>query len=295
MSNTVKIAAAPISWGVCEVPDWGFQLSPERVLTEMQELGFAATEFGPEGFLPDDAVGRAETLERHSMQAVGGFYPAIIHDPEHDPLPELERELEAYVAAGADTLVLAAATGVDGYDAKRPELDDAGWRTVYRNIDRILEAAKAQGVTVSLHSHVGTMIETQDDVDHILNGTDVDFCFDTGHMFIGGVDPVEFVQKHTGRISHAHLKDVALDRARRVQAGEQTYYDAVVDGMYQPLGQGDIDIDLIVGTLIRAGFDGWFTLEQDTVVADEPARGSGPIDQARASLSYLKQIIEENR
>lgn len=293
--STVKIAAAPISWGVCEVPDWGYQLSPERVLTEMQELGFDATEFGPEGFLPDDAEGRAETLKRHSMRAVGGFYPAVLHDPEHDPLPEVERELEAYVAAGADTLVLAAATGVDGYDAKRPELDDSGWETVYRNISRILTAAESKGVTVSLHLHVGTMIETQDDVDHILNGTDVDFCFDTGHMFIGGVDPIEFVQKHTGRISHAHLKDVSLDRARRVQVGDQTYYDAVIDGMYQPLGQGDIDIETIVGTLIRAGYDGWFTLEQDTVVAEEPSVGSGPIEQARASLDYLKAIVEENR
>ena len=287
MSN-VKIAAAPISWGVCEVPDWGFQLSPERVLTEMQELGFDATEF-----LPDDAAGRAETLRRHSMQAVGGFYPAILHDPDHDPLPGIERELEAYAAAGADTLVLAAATGIDGYDAKRPELDEAGWETVYGNIDRILAAA--QGVTVSLHSHVGTMVETQDDVDHILNGTNVDFCFDTGHMFIGGVDPVEFVSKHADRISHAHLKDVSLDRARRVQAGEQSYYDAVVDGMYQPLGQGDIDIETIVGSLITTGFDGWFTLEQDTVIADEPASGAGPIDQARQSLTFLRQIVEANR
>ena len=139
------------------------------------------------------------------------------------------------------------------------------------------------------------MVETQAEVDRVLTGTDVDFCFDTGHMFIGGVDPVEFVQKHTGRISHAHLKDVALDRARSVQSGEQAYYDAVVDGMYQPLGDGDIDIDAVVGTLIRAGFDGWFTLEQDTVVAEEPAPGAGPIEQARASLSYLKKIIEENR
>src|SRR5699024_3615722 len=149
--------------------------------------------------------------------------------------------------------------------------------------------------TVSLHSHVGTMIETPAEVVRILYGTGVDFCFDTGHMFIGGVDPVDFVWTHTGRISLAHLQDGALDGARSVQNGEQAYYDAVVDGMYQPLGQGDIDIDSIVVTLIRAGFDGWFTLEQDTVVADDPASGAGPIEQARASLSYLTKIIEENR
>ncbi|QPR39747.1 TIM barrel protein [Brevibacterium casei] len=291
----VKIAAAPISWGVCEVPGWGYQLEPERVLTEMQELGFDATEFGPEGFLPDDPEARAEVLREHAMRSVGGFVPAVIHDPQVDPLPQIEAELRSFVTAGADTLVLAAATGVDGYDHIRPTLDEAGWETLCGNIDRIVSRAAADGIRVALHPHVGTMVETQDDVDHVLNGSSVDICFDTGHMFIGGIDPLAFVSDHPERISHVHLKDVALSHARRVRAGEVTYYEAVVDGMYRPLGQGDIDIRAIVTTLIGAGFDGWFTLEQDTVVAVAPKVGDGPMRQARESLDYLNSIVREDR
>ncbi|GAA1805902.1 MULTISPECIES: TIM barrel protein [Brevibacterium] len=295
MMADVRIAAAPISWGVCEVPGWGYQLAPDRVLTEMQELGFDATEFGPEGFLPVDPETRAELLNRHSMRSVGGFVPAVIHDPEVDPLPQIEAELRSFVAAGADTLVLAAATGIDGYDHVRPPLDDDGWQTLCANIDRIVSRAAADGVRVALHPHVGTMVETADDVDHVLNGSAVDICFDTGHMFIGGIDPLAFVKDHAERISHVHLKDVSLSHARQVRAGDSTYYDAVVGGMYRPLGQGDIDIRAIVTTLVKAGFDGWFTLEQDTVVVADPEAGDGPMTQARESLDYLRSIVREVR
>lgn len=289
--TTINIAAAPISWGVCEVPGWGYQVDPDRVLSEIQQLGFDATEFGPEGFLPDDPKAKADTLASHSLKAVGGFVPAVLHDAGRDPLPHIQRELEGYVAAGAGVLVLAAATGIDGYDVKRPELDDAGWATVFGNIDNILAAAAAVGVKVALHPHAGTMVETQDDLNRVLAGSPVDICFDTGHMFIGGIDPATFAREHADRVSHVHLKDVSLEQAHRVRDGEKTYYDAVIDGMYRPLGQGDIDIAGIVGSLLDAGFDGWFTLEQDNVVFAEPAEGQGPIEDARASLDYLKHVV----
>lgn len=285
------IAAAPISWGVCEVPGWGYQMQPERVLTEMKELGFAATEFGPEGFLPENPAQKAAVLQEYGMKSVGGFVPAVLHDAGADPLPAIERELEGFVAAGGKTLVLAAATGIDGYDAKRPELDDEGWATVYRNIDRVLEAAQKVGVSVALHPHAGTMVETQDDLNHILTGSAVSICFDTGHMFIGGIDPVQFAVDHADRVSHVHLKDVNLEAARKVQAGEQTYYDAVVAGMYRPLGEGDVDIATIVSSLEKAGFDGWYVLEQDNVIHYEPAEGEGPVADAKASLDYLKSLL----
>jgi inosose dehydratase len=70
-----RLAAAPISWWVCEVPDWGFQLDPERVLSEMRSLGVAATEFGPDGFLAEEPAAKAQQLRRHGMTAVGGFLP----------------------------------------------------------------------------------------------------------------------------------------------------------------------------------------------------------------------------
>ncbi|WP_129660474.1 TIM barrel protein [Rothia halotolerans] len=293
--NHHKIAAAPISWGVCEVPGWGYQMARERVLAEMGELGFTATEFGPEGFLPEDPAEKAELLARHGLKAVGGFVPVVLHDPEADPLPIIERELEGYRSAGAGTLVLSAATGVDGYDAERPVLDERGWETLLGTVDRVVALAAEAGVAVALHPHVGTMVETQAELDRVLAGSEVPICFDTGHMFIGGIDPAAFARDHADRVSHVHLKDVKLDRARQVQEGERSYYGAVVEGMYQPLGEGDVDIRGIVRSLRAAGYEGWFTLEQDNVVGSEPAAGEGPREEARRSVEYLRGILEEAR
>jgi inosose dehydratase len=121
------IAGAPISWGVCEVPDWGYQLAPSRVMAEMSEVGLAATEFGPEGFLPPDPDAMAAVLAAHGRTAVSGFTPVVLHERVHDPLPAVARLHEGYAASGASTLVLSAATGRDGYDS-RPDLDEDGWR-----------------------------------------------------------------------------------------------------------------------------------------------------------------------
>ena len=111
-----RIAAAPISWGVCEVPGWGFQLTSERVLSEMSELGVVATEFGPEGFLPASPGNKAATLADAGLKAVGGFVPILLHDAGSDPVPAIQAELDSFVAAGAPRLVLSAETGQVGYD-----------------------------------------------------------------------------------------------------------------------------------------------------------------------------------
>ncbi len=293
MSTKVKIAGAPISWGVCEVPNWGHQMSPERVLKEMSDLGLGATEFGPLGFLPIQPEDRAKALAEHGMEAVGGFFPIIMHQENFDPLPDTLNELESYTASGAKTLVLSAETGLEGYDTKRPELDDHGWSVFFNNLERIKEAAAAKGVTAVLHPHVGTMVETEADVKKVLDGSTIKFCLDTGHMIIGGTDPVKFAEDHADRVAHSHLKDVNLAIADRVQSGEITYYQGCVEGMYVPLGQGDVNVRSIVRSLIKAGYNGWFVLEQDNVISAEPSVGSGPYADAKASVKFINEVAAE--
>ena len=116
-SQSARIAGAPISWGVCEVPGWGHQLAPQRVLREMAGVGLQATELGPDGFLPADPDRMAAVLAGHGLHAVGGFTPLLLHVGEHDPLPGVERLLEGYTASGAGVLVLSAVTGADGRTA----------------------------------------------------------------------------------------------------------------------------------------------------------------------------------
>src|SRR5881394_4347792 len=110
-----RVAGAPISWGVCEVPGWGYQLQPELVLRQMQELGLRATEFGPVGFLPGQPEAKAEVLTSYGLRAVGAFVPVVLHNPDFDAMHVLDTALDGLVAADATVVVLAAVTGGDGY------------------------------------------------------------------------------------------------------------------------------------------------------------------------------------
>lgn len=290
MSKKLNIAGAPISWGVCEVPNWGHQMTPARVLAEMAELGLAATEFGPYGFLPTTPIERTEVLRNHNMTAVGGFYPIVLHDEKFDPLPEIKTELKSFVESGANILVLAASTGLSDYDTKRPELTDEQWNTFFVNCDRISEYSASLGITATVHPHVGTMIETKSDVDRLIKGSSIGFTLDTGHMFIGGTDPVEFTLANTNRIEHVHLKDVDKSKAKRVADGEIAYNQGVKLGMYTPLGEGDVDIKTIVMALVSAGYDGWFVLEQDVMLDAEPDTAGWPFTDAKTSVDFLRSI-----
>jgi inosose dehydratase len=283
-----EVAGAPISWGVCEVPGWGHQLAPDRVLAEMRQLGLAATEFGPDGFLPADPDRRGALLESYGLRAVGGFVPVVLHDPARDPLPDVAAQLDSFGPAG--TLVLAAATGLDGYD-DRPVLDATAWTTLLANLDRLAGYAADRGVRATLHPHVGTLVERGAEVDRVLDGSAISLCLDTGHLFIGGTDPLALARTAPDRIAHAHLKDVDTALAGQVRRGTLTYTEAVRAGMYRPLGGGGIDIAGIVRALDGAGYDGWYVLEQDTIVEAEPAPAAGPYDDVRTSIAYLGELI----
>jgi len=284
-----RIAGAPISWGVCEVPGWGHQLAPDRVLTEMRDVGLAATEVGPDGFLPADPAALAATLAQHDLHAVGGFVPAVLHVPGHDPAPAVDRVLDAFVAARAGTLVLAADSGLSGYDA-RPTLDDDGWRTLLGNLDRLAGLAADRGITAVLHPHVGTMVENPDDVRRVLEGSSIALCLDTGHLLIGGTDPAELTRQAPERVAHTHIKDVDLGLAKQVQDGRRTYTEAVREGMYRPVGQGDVDFAAIIGYLRGREYDGWYVLEQDTILTEEPS-GEGPLTDVRTSVDELRSLL----
>jgi inosose dehydratase len=286
-----RVAGAPISWGVCEVPNWGRQLEAERVLSEMRSLGLAATEFGPVGFLEEEPAAKAEQLASYGMTAVGGFLPVLLHDADHDPLPEVDAFIDGCLASGAGVVVLAAYTGVDGYDA-RPVLDDAGWAVMLDNLDRITDRAEERGVIACLHPHVGTMVETGEETERVLAGSRVGLCVDTGHLVVGGTDPVALTARHPDRVVHVHLKDVDRSIAAQVIDGALSFGEAVRGGMFRPLGDGDVDIAAMVQTLEGAGYQGWYVLEQDVMldaVPDEPA-DEGPVDDVRKSLDYLLRI-----
>jgi inosose dehydratase len=286
-----KIAGAPISWGVCEVPGWGYQLGTGRVLMEMGQVGLLATELGPDGFLPSEPAAMARVLSEHRLHAIGGFTPLLLHVPGHDPLSEVDRILDGYVTSGAEVLVLSSVTGSAGYDT-RPDLDEEGWDRLLSNLDQVAKVAAQRGVRAVLHPHVGTMIETGEEVKQVLEGSSISLCLDTGHLLIGGTDPADLARQAPERIAHLHLKDVDSTVVAKVQSGRLAYSEAVLQGMYRPLGQGDVDVPAIVGHLRAHGYDGWYTLEQDTVLTEDP-EDVGPVADVRISAEYLRTLLDQ--
>lgn len=289
MNAGSRVAAAPISWGVSELATWGLRLPAERVLSEMAAAGFGATELGPPGYLPEDPHACREMLDRHGLRLVAGFLAVVLHESRASALGEVGTHAAELAAAGAEMLVLAAALPGESYE-RHDELTATQWRELLSTLTACAAVAAGRGVKVSFHPHAGTAVESRDQVNRLLDACDVDLCLDTGHLLLGGTDPVELARRAGRRISHVHLKDVDLDIATSVRAGELSYSKAVRDGLYRPLGEGDLDVSAVVTALRDVGYQGWFVLEQDTALTAETEPADGPGAAARQSLEYFRRI-----
>lgn len=289
-----RLAGAPISWGVCEVPGWGRQLEPERVLAEMASLGLTATELGPLGYLSLDAGRVRALLDRFGLRLVAGFVPLVLHTPSLDEARDVVERVASLLAA-LEAEVLTVTPVMDAGWSAPAALDVREWSRLAENLQIAAELVAGHGLTMALHPHAGSLIETDAQIERILADREVSVCLDSGHLAIGGADPVEFARRHAERVVHVHLKDVDTGLAERVGDGTLPLVEATRLGLFRPLGRGDVAIDEVVGMLDRHGYERWLVLEQDTTITgEEPPVGRGPIIDVQASIEYLASLAPAN-
>jgi inosose dehydratase len=295
-----KLAAAPITWGVCELPNWGTVPPYQRVLDEIAATGYAGTELGPPDYLPADPVALKRELSARNLALVGAFCPVRFHDAAAAP-QSLDQALTfaRFLAdAGCEFLVAADA----GSDERRaiagrvpPEaiLPPEAWQRFGDSLAELARRAAPLGVKVVFHPHAGTHVETLAEIDALFSRLPADavgLCLDTGHVAYGGGDPVAVCRQYVDRVWHVHTKDVrqdVLDRARREHLA---YEDAVGQGVFAPLGEGIVDFPAIVSTLESAGYQGWYVLEQD-IRLGPPWPEQDPRANAEQSAHYLRRLI----
>ena len=164
---STRIAAAPVSWGICEVPGWGYQLPAGEALAGMARIGVTSSELGPDEFVPGSPAEKRRQFADAGIQCIGAFCPVKLHDPRVDVRSLIEHLLATFETLGASVMVLAADTGHVGYD-QRDVLDDSGWATLLKNAPLVRDLAADRGVTACLHPHIGTMVETESEVRRFL-------------------------------------------------------------------------------------------------------------------------------
>ena len=289
-----RTAAAPISWGVCEVPGWGIQLPVERVLREMSEVGLRATELGSIGYLPTDPAELARTLRSFGLALTGGFNPLALADPARrdETLDQVHDSARLLADAGATDYVTCVVSDPNNWT--RPELTDSHWSNIFSMLDVVGDTVATYGLTQVLHPHVDSLIETAAEVQRVLDNSDVYWVLDTGHLLIGGYDPVTFAEKYAERVALVHLKDLRLDLAAELNAGALTLMQAVQAGLFVPLGQGDASIAAVVQTMEARSYERWYVIEQDVAITTgEPPEGEGPIRDVQRSVAFIRSMEAE--
>jgi inosose dehydratase len=294
--SRMRLGTAPITWGVCELDDWGVRLPSARVLDEMAELGYEGTELGPWGYLPKEAAALERELRQRHLALAGAFCPVTLHDPaRYEQQVAYAMETSRLLAdLGAPVLVLAEAGGREReriagrVRPDDPHFSDQEWQRFAEGANEIARRAKELGLACAFHPHAGTYVETPTEIDELLGRTDaslVGLCLDTGHVYYGGGDPVALARRDPKRVRHVHLKDVYRDRYQRALDRELDFVAAVGEDVFAPVGAGSLDMAGVLGTLRDTGFAGWLIVEQDIRIA--PGASRQPKLDAAKSYSFV--------
>ncbi len=282
-----RLAGAPISWGVCEVPGWGVMLPADRVLEEMAALGLRASELGALGYLGDDPAAIAALLERHGLGAVGGFVPLVIHERAERAALRNDAERAASLLAGSGGTYFVTAAVLDQDWSEPGELSAEEWEAAAEGLEIVEEVCARHGLTQVLHPHVGTIVERASHFEEVLSRSSVAWCLDTGHLAIGGADPVAFAEAHADKVGLVHVKDVDLGLAAAVRSHETSLLEATKAGMFRSLGRGDVDVAGVLAALESRGYEGWYVLEQDTTIDPAEADRVDPGAEVKGCVAYL--------
>jgi inosose dehydratase len=297
----MKLGTAPITWGVCELANWGAMLPSERVLEEMAEIGYEGTELGPWGYLPRDPAALATDLRERELTLAGAFCPVTLHDrgrfdAQFNYAMDTCRLLSAL---RAPVLVLAEAGDAQRgkiagrVSASDPQFSADDWKRFAEGANEIGRRAHEMGLITAFHPHAGTYVETPREIDELLRRTDpslVGLCLDTGHVFYGGGDPLGLARREGSRIRHVHLKDVDEKRYRRAIARGLDFSAAVGEDVFVPVGYGVIEMAAIIRTLRDSGFAGWLIVEQDVRLG--PSSPRQPKLDAAKSYAFVRSALQ---
>ena len=289
-----RLGIAPIAWSNDDLPELGGDTPLEVCLAESREANFSGTETG--GKFPKTAHELKEALAAHDLKLVSGWYSGeILGGDLSREKDRAHAQLDLFRQNDASCIVYGETYGTvqnkrDVPLARRPKLDDEQMRAYGRKLTEFAEHCHEQGVPLAFHHHMGTAIETEGDVDRLMNftGEAVGLLFDTGHITFAGGNALRMGRRHGARINHVHAKDIRRHVLQRLDFNKDSFLDAVLAGVFTVPGDGMIDFRAVADLLAEIRYEGWIVVEAE----QDPAKAP-PLKYAKIGYEALSEALEK--
>lgn len=291
---TIRWGVSPIAWTNDDMPELGGATTLDQILTDVRDIGFDGVELGNK--FPRDPDQLKPIMRRYGLEIIGGWYSTHLLEQGPDvEIAALQGHLRLLKHMGATTFIVAETSNAVHGDRRsrldrHPVLHASQWQTFGERLSRVAAYLEENGRRLAYHHHLGTAVETADELNRFLEVTDecVGLVLDTGHAVYGGIDPVTIALTHPSRVAHVHCKDVRPDRHRDIAAAGGSFLDGVVAGMFTAPGDGSYDFAPFISALASIDYSGWIVVE-----AEQNPMFADPREYQQLGLNTLKRLARE--
>ena len=288
----IKLGIAPIAWTNDDMPDLGKENTFEQCVSEMALAGFTGCEVG--GKYPKDTAVLKKALDLRGMSIASAWFSSFLLT---QPYEQVEKDFIAHCeflhTMGAKFCNVAEqGNSIQGKFDKavfrdKPYNTEEQWKLLTEGLNKLGATAKKIGLTMTYHHHMGTGVQTAEEIDRLMDETDPELVwllYDTGHLVCSGEDYLAILKKYLPRIRHIHLKDVRMEVRNRVKAENMSFLDGVRAGMFTVPGDGNVDFEPIFDIVNASDYDGWYIVEAE----QDPAKAN-PLEYAIKARKYIRE------
>ena len=293
-AGPIRLGIAPIGWSNDDLPELGGDITLEQCLREARAAGYAGVEKG--GKFPLDPKVLGPILEEHGLRLVSGWFSGELRQGRVErEQRRIAEQLALYQALDVPVMVYAETTGtVQGAAgvpvAVRPRMSEEEFKRYGDRLTELAEWLRAEGCPMTFHHHMGTVVETEREIDLLMarTGDAVGLLFDTGHLHFAGGDVLATARRHGRRINHVHCKDIRADVLARLKSAIWPFLKGVIEGVFTVPGDGAIDFGAVAKVLAEIGYSGWVVVE-----AEQDPSKANPLEMARIGHKALTDAFTQ--
>ena len=290
-NKKVKLAIAPIAWTNDDLPDLGAENSFEQCISEMALSGFSGSEIGNK--YPKDPDVLKHYLDVRGLRICNAWFSSLLLSDGYDATIDAFIKHRDFLHALGAKVIGASEQGnsIQGKNVSifgnKPVYTDEQWELIAKGFNEMGRLAREKDMYFTVHHHMGTGVQTADEIDRLMEMTDenlVFLLFDTGHLAFAGEDAVAVLKKYVHRTKHVHLKSIRKDVIAEGKAKGYSFLDCVRAGAFTVPGDGDFDFRPVFDILSDADYEGWVVVEAE----QDPAKAN-PFEYALRARKYIRE------